>query len=369
VVLGLLANVALHAAMFSGGFAFVYAMEFWQARRKGAARPAGWRLGLAAVTLLAFYALAIATAKPAKDITFPQGQSPLPAPQARRVEQLARLRHGHSLHAIAYQLEQRLAPLASGLVFPLAAALLFWAIFAWALFKEGMLRYLIPGVFFALFCHFVTARPWHSGLMMPYVVVVLWMVWPARERRFDARAGHEQSALGAFFLIVLVQIYWAAHALTFDRTHAYSPGRQTAAFLRPYVDRGASILETGNHFDSVTLEPYFDRKIFANEPYAFYWWSKRNEAEEDYSSMVRQQPAMVLVQWLADGDTWPTPEAINLIPEVPELRTLGYRNTHVFCGQMPVQGAVILESHCELVFERPPNANHPLNDFLAAPMR
>jgi hypothetical protein len=30
---------------------------------------------------------------------------------------------------------------------------------------------------------------------------------------------------------------------------------------------------------------------------------------------------------------------------------LGYRNTHVFCGKMPVEGAVILESHCELVFE------------------
>jgi hypothetical protein len=66
---------------------------------------------------------------------------------------------------------------------------------------------------------------------------------------------------------------------------------------------------------------------------------------------VRGRPPLVLVQWLADGDTQPSQEAINLIPGVPELRTLGYRNTHVFCGKMPGAGAVILQSHCELVFE------------------
>ena len=314
----------------------------------------GW--GLAIVLLVGFYAFAILSARPAKDVAFPQGQSPLPAAQARSSEQLARLRHGHSLQAIRYQFAQRLTPpLATGLVLPLGLALLFWVTLCWALFREGKLYYLIPGVLFVLFCHFVAARPWHSGLMTPYVIALLWMVWPMERGKFKAFPRHEQWVLGLFFLIVIVQVYWGVYALNTDRVQAYSPGAETAAFLRPYVDRGAAILETGNHFDSVAVEPYFDHKVFANEPYSFHWWSTRNLAPETYSTMLRaggkDRPALVLVQWLADGDTEPSDEAVSLIPGVQELRTLGYRKTHVFCGKMPVGGAVILESHCELVFE------------------
>jgi hypothetical protein len=352
VVLGLLANVALHLAMFSGGFALVYGMELWWDRRRSDHPRVVRRLAMALVLLVSFYAFAVLTARPARDISFPQGQSPLPAAQARSSERLALLHHGHSPEAIRFQFAQRLTPpLATGLVLPLGLALLFWATLCWALFREGKLRYLIPGVLFFLFCHFVAARPWHSGLMTPYVIALLWMVWPDQGGPFKALPRYEQWVLGFFFLIALIQVYWAGYALNVDRTQAYSPGAQTAAFLKPYVDRGDIILEAGNHFDSVAIEPYFDHKVFANEPYSFHWWSTRNRAQEIYSSIVRGRRAMVLVQWLADGNTQPSQEAINLIPGLPELRTLGYRNTHIFCGKMPGAGAVILESHCELVFE------------------
>lgn len=352
VTLGLLANVALHLAMFSGGFALVYGIELWWDRKRSGQPRAVPRLGMAVTLLVSFYAVAILTARPARDIAFPQGQSPLPAAEARSREQLAQLRQGHSPAAIRDQFAQRLTPpLATGLVLPLGLALLFWTVLCWALFRERKLRYLIPGALFFLFCHFVAARPWHSGLMTPYVIALLWMVWPNQGGPFKALPRHEQWALGIFFLIVLIQVYWAGYALNFDRTQTYSPGAQTAAFLKPFVDRGDTILEAGNHFDSVAIEPYFDHKVFANEPYAFHWWSSRNRAQENYSSMVRDRPSVVLVQWLADGDTVPSQEAINLIPVVPELRSLGYRNTHVFCGKMPGPGPVILESHCELVFE------------------
>jgi hypothetical protein len=218
--LGLLANAALHLAMFSGGFALVYGMELWWRRRRGGQDIVPRRLGLAIVLLGGFYAFAILSARPAKDIAFPQGQSPLPAAQARSSEQLARLRHGHSLQAIRYQFAQRLTPpLATGLVLPLGLALLFWVTLCWALFREGKLRYLIPGVLFVLFCHFVAARPWHSGLMTPYVIALLWMVWP-KEDPFTALPRHVQCALGLFFLIVLIQVYWAGYALNVDRTQA-----------------------------------------------------------------------------------------------------------------------------------------------------
>jgi hypothetical protein len=355
VVLGLMANVALHLAMFAGGFALVFALELAWFHSEKAQLPSARKISLAALVLILFCACAIVMARPAKDIAYPQGLSPMPAAETRSRERLTSLRHGHSLRAIEYQFDQWLRPpLADGLVLPLGLALLFWTTFAWALLREGKLRYLIPGVLFALFCHFVAVRLWHAGLMTQYVIAVLWMTWPQQGRRFGGRARHEQCVLILFLLVVLLQIDWAVYALRFDRARAYSPGRQTATFLRPYVDKGARILETGNHFDSVAIEPYFEQKVFANEPYAFHWWSTRNHAQDDYSSMVKQHPELVLVQWLGDGDTEPSQEVIDLIPEVRELRALGYRNSHIFCGAMPVQGAIVFESHCELVFQPSP---------------
>ena len=355
VTLGLLANVALHAAMLSAGFAAIYALEWYWQKSDERLLPVR-RLGGPALLLCTLYAISILTARPAKDITFPQGQSPLPPAQARASEQLAQLRHGHSVQAIEYQFKQRLTPpLASGLVLPLPLALLFWVVLAGALAGAGKLRYLIPGVLLALFCHFVAARPWHTGLMTPYLITILWMVWPNQERGFHDRNRYEQGVLAFLSLIVLIQIYWAVHALNFDRRHSYSPAKMTAVFLKPYLDQDAKILETGNHFDSVAVEPYFNRKVFANQPYPFHWWSTRNLAEQNYSSLVQQRPALVLVQWLADGDTQPTDEAIDLIPEVRGLKKLGYRNTQIFCGKMPVQGAAILETHCALIFEPLPD--------------
>ena len=146
-------------------------------------------------------------------------------PQARLLQQQAKLRHGHSLQAIQYQFQQRLtAPLASGLILPLTVALLFWAILVWTLFKEQNLIYLIPGVLFTVFCHYVVVLPWHSGLMFPYVIAVLWMTWPKRRNTFSLLPRHEQAVIAAFAVIIVVQMYWAAWALNFDRTHPYFAG-------------------------------------------------------------------------------------------------------------------------------------------------
>ena len=194
VILGLMANIALHLAMFSAGFAICYAIELWRIRRREQQIPAR-PLTLAVLLLAGFYLLAIVSARPPHDIAYPQGLSPLLAPEARQLEQQSKLRHAHSLEGIKYQFQEKLtAPLASGLVLPLSLALLFWLVLAWGLFRERKLIYLIPGALFALFCHFVGARPWHSGLVFPYILAVLWMAWPV-QLSFRARARHEQPHL------------------------------------------------------------------------------------------------------------------------------------------------------------------------------
>ena len=65
--LGLLANVAAHAAAISGGFAIVYLIDLWLSRHEQCPRAPAKRLYAAAVMLLVFYGLSIWTALPAKD--------------------------------------------------------------------------------------------------------------------------------------------------------------------------------------------------------------------------------------------------------------------------------------------------------------
>ena len=65
--LGLLANVAPHAAAISGGFAIVYLIDLWLRRHETCPRAPANRLYGAAALLLALYGISIWTALPAKD--------------------------------------------------------------------------------------------------------------------------------------------------------------------------------------------------------------------------------------------------------------------------------------------------------------
>src|SRR3984957_18657014 len=65
--LGLLANVAAHAAAISGGFAIVYLIDLWLSRHEQCPRAPAKRLYGAAAMLLVLYGISIWTALPAKD--------------------------------------------------------------------------------------------------------------------------------------------------------------------------------------------------------------------------------------------------------------------------------------------------------------
>ena len=80
------------------------------------------------------------------------------------------------------------------------------------------------------------------------------------------------------------QISWAEFAFKFDHEHDYGSGAATAAFLKPYVMSKARIVEIGNDFLSVGVQPYFDHNIFLNQPYAYYWWSTRNPSKLRYQA-------------------------------------------------------------------------------------
>jgi hypothetical protein len=363
VCLGLLANVALHAAVISGGLAIVYLIDLWLERRAGNSTLAAGKLFPAIFLLLALYAVSIWTAWPAKTVGGPGFVShPVGAPDQSLESQQSLLpprypppqpENKRSLRWVAWELEKGLtAGLTEGLVSPFWLGCLFWVLLTWKLFQSRQLYYLIPAILLVAFCH-VYAFLWHAGLMLPCVIALMWMTWPSsgsvKNLPFRKLPLYEQLPLLLLLLIALVQISWAEFAFRFDEVHDYSSARQTAAFLKPFVASSARILAIGNDSLSTGVEPYFDRKVFLNEPFPFYWWSTLNPSKLRYKELLAERPEVVVLEWRFRD--YPTGETITALPLAEQLTGLGYRNTHSFCGGLVRPGREILEWDCDLIYQ------------------
>jgi hypothetical protein len=356
--LGLLANVALHAAVISGGLAIVYLIDLWLGRREHNFSVSGVRLYSAAALLLALYGASIWAALPAKDASG-AGLVVRPNPAQKEVVEAqqsqlppryprAEPENGSSVQWLAWKVETRLAELTEGLIQPFWLGCVFWVLLTWKLFQTRKLHYLIPAVFLVVLSH-VYAFFWHSGLMLPCVIALLWMTWPAQQLPFRKLPLYEQLPLLMLLIIAAEQISWAEFAFQFDHDHDYGSGAATAAFLKPYVMSKARIVEIGNDFLSVGVQPYFDHNIFLNQPYAYYWWSTRNPAKLRYRELLAEGPGIVVVEWRFRD--FPTTETIAALPLVKQLTGRGYRNTHSFCGGLVRPERDILEWDCDLIYQ------------------
>jgi hypothetical protein len=355
--LGLLANVAPHAAAVSGGLAIVYLIDLWMERRKpdvsvGKVYPA-------AALLLALYGISILTAFPSKDASG-AGLVFMPNPAVKEVVEAQQSQltppYPHpepgdkrSIQWLAWKVESRLSGgLTEGLIHPFWLGCVFWVLLTWKLFRTRKLHYLIPALFLVVLCH-AYGWFWHSGLMFLYVIALLWMTWPPQESPFRKLPLYEQLPLAMLLLIALVQISWAQFAFQFDHAHDYGSGTATAAFLRPYVTSHARIVEIGNDFLSVGSQAYFDHKIFLNQPYAYYWWSIRNPGKSRYQELLKQTPEIVVLEWRFRD--FPTGATIAAIPLAKQLDGLGFRNTRSFCGGLVEPGRNIMEWDCDLIYQ------------------
>jgi hypothetical protein len=359
LLLGLLANVAPHAAAISGGLAFVYLIDLWLERNKDGLGVPISRLYSAIVLLLALYGVSIWAAFPSKDasgagLVFmpnPALKNAVEAQQSNLIPPYFRPepQNKRSVQWLAWKLETRLAGgLTEGLIHPFWLGCLFWILLTWGLFKTRKLRYLIPAFFLVALCHFY-AWFWHSGIMLVYIIAMLWMTWPAEERDFRRMPLYEQLPLLMLLLIAVIQIGWAEFAFAYDYAHDYGSGTTTAAFLKPYVSSHARIVEIGNDFLSVGVQPYFDHNIFLNQPYAYYWWSIQNPGKLRYQQLMKQRPEIVVLEWRFRD--FPTPETIASIPLAKQLNGLDYHNTHSFCGGLVQPGRTIMEWDCDLVYQ------------------
>lgn len=323
--LGLLANVEIHAAVLSGGLAIVYCIE---QLRSGVVNDPDRRIRLlqSAVLLVVFYALAICTAWPAHDLA--------------RWDTLA---HSKQYLMIAGQ------SLLWGMCDPLWLGFAFWVLCVLCFDERRSFIYLLPVLLFAAFS-VVYLSFWHAGLLIPLMICLLWITWPASAPK---RLPYERACYIAFAAVAAVQVLWSFNALVYDHSHAYSGDRAAAEFLKPYVVDGATIITTyihqeDNHsYNAVGILPYFNQRVFANWQKSFWWASKWNQTDELYESILKSNPPIVVVETRQATPEIPIDMAD---PKIQSLLHSGYRATHVFCGTTPYRMSLGMTC-CHLIME------------------
>jgi hypothetical protein len=341
LLLGLLANVALHAAVISGGLAIAY---FLDQARNGEVKSArrGSQLLRSALILLGFWAFALWTAWPPRDLAnhLSYVMRPIwPAYPARA-----------------------LASLVIGLCQPWVLSILFWIAVAFCFRARRSLFYLLPVLFFAVFSGVAGLSWWHIGLLVPLLICLFWITWPAYAGKFS-----RSEAAGRIALIAMAgsQILWSAFALQFDHYNAFSPDLAAAEYLRPFVQQGARIAVTysddpkARGSRSVGILPYFDHNIFINLPEPFTLaFRNQDPTEEAFAKVFPTRPDLVVVETHADQSDIP----VNLrTPRIRELEEAGYRFTNMFCGAMPIRFQ-LQEKSCHLIFQRIDSLQAPSGD-------
>jgi hypothetical protein len=343
LALGLLANTALHAAVISGGLAVVYGIEHL---RDGSLKSSIHRRKLLLCTLIviAFYAFAIWTAWPPHDFA------------------LSRVR-GESRSFLVHAV----AGLVWGICQPWGLSIPFWIVItAWFSARRTLL-YLLPVLFFALFSGEIYANWWHVGLLVPTLVCLLWITWPAPgigNRRFET--------IGRFALgfMIATQVLWSTYALVYDHFHPYSPDRAAAAFLKPLVQKGDSVAITfiddkGNHaFDGVGILPYFDHNIYVNQANSFWWWSDLDSTEDKFNAILPSHPRIVLVEVRYNTAV----DRIDLNQQRFEsVQKAGYRFSKAYCGTIPERLDAGL-TMCHVIFEYADGIPSPVDSQTYVPV-
>lgn len=335
VLLGLLANASLHAAILSGGLAIVYAVEqiqtgcFNHRKRRRA-------FLLSASIVLALYAFAIWTAFPPHDLSLSR---PPGAPRPF--------------------FSWAVASLFWGMCEPWLVSLPFWIAIAVWLGARSKFIYLLPVLFFAIFSGAVYANWWHVGMLIPLLIAILWITWPAPGSPSSA---YESIGRTALALMIITQIVWSGYALVFDHFRAYSPDRAAAEFLRPYVERDATIAATDlddpvNYaFRAIGILPYFDHNIFLNLPYPFWSWSDHNPSESLFQAALPSHPRIIVVEIIYNGPEKP----LQLDhPKFKQILSAGYRFTNLFCGTLPERTGPAF-TNCHVIFQYPYGPQAPL---------
>ena len=138
----------------------------------------------------------------------------------------------------------------------------------------GWLFFTLATTAVCLFGTIVYAQLWHFGVLFLAWLFAIWI--SAYKTRVTA------PTLIALLAAIGFQCYWAAAAMRYDWTQAYSGSLAAARYLRQNGLPAGGLYAVG--YPTTALQPYFSANVYsdfhAGAPPAYWDWSKRNTADD-----------------------------------------------------------------------------------------
>jgi len=263
LLLCLLAGVSVHAFLISVCiWATIYGPAFLSELRA----PVKWKLPISGLAYWLAIFLFSASAWPAKDVAFAQHRG---------------LSNLHLLPAVLK------AGLAGSFTGNWITALVLIALSAPLLWRGGgWLFFLLSTVAFFLFSTLVYAQLWHFGILFLAWIFAIWT--SAYKTRVTV------PTLVALMAAIAFQCYWAAEAVGYDWSQAYSGSLAGAEYFQKNGLPSGGLYAIG--YPTTALQPYFSSNIYSNYHGGAYWdWSKRNTADDPDALFASDRRELVLV--------------------------------------------------------------------------
>ncbi len=303
-LLGLLAAVSVHGFLISACiWMTLYGPMFLQWRRL----PSSGRVKLAVVALTYWCVLIffLVCAWPAKDVAFAEHRG------------LANLR------VLPDVVKAGLAGAFTGYWITSIVLIALSLPLLWR--GGGWLFFLLATAAVWLFGTIVYAQLWHFGVLFLTWLFAIWI--SAYKTRITA------PTLLALITAIGFQGYWAASAIRYDWSHAYSGSLVAAQYLRQNGVPSGGLYAIG--YPTTAIQPYFPSNIYSDfhegASQAYWDWSKRNTADDPAALFESDRRELVLVGYKASQEKkrWADPLAL-----------LGYRVIQHFDGNTFWQTAV-----------------------------
>jgi hypothetical protein len=399
-VAGLLANVAIFAAVISAAFVVLYFVHQPHMRNphQNTASISKSRIAFAAI-LLVFWGAALYSAMPAPDEDFALNSQLASHPSAVRllssitgipvaqriVPSLlpSKLQSAQSAPAGESRIESQIRELMVNRAQPNALkrtlstclgllSILFYSISAFNVIAVGFyavllfwtarnrtLVALLPLLLVAVGAYATTLlKEHHMVVLSSALVAALWITSAAENaREATGKRSRIGLAFSALLLVVLAeQIGWTVSAIRLSAATPFDGSKQAADFIATSVSPSPI---AGFVFYSVGVQPYFAQSAFSNQRHGYWPWSTISDPNLDLQNVVAQRPPFILVGERTSGEAifmnqllpTPMPSGGAFSAGVSDyILANGYWPTHSFCGKQPNHSS-FSEQICETIYE------------------
>lgn len=136
--------------------------------------------------------------------------------------------------------------------------------------SQKTLLYVLNFSFLGLLSIFY-CNDWHLGY--EFLVIVFSIVVMCNTNNIQKIDVKSNKSFYFFIIIVLIsQLIWTVKSSIFEKRYLYSASAEVVKYLKENKFENNKIV--GMNFHVIAVNPYFEKNIFSNTPYAYWYWRK-----------------------------------------------------------------------------------------------